>query len=158
MKLYFLRHGLAGERAGWKGDDAARPLTKEGIAKMNKSAATLAKLGLELDLIITSPLVRAYQTAEIVAQQLDMQHKLVKEARLGTEFGPMSLLQILADHPGANGLMLVGHEPGMSETVRYLTGGGQVVLEKGGLACVHVADKSLKGELVWLLPPEVLAL
>ncbi len=158
MKLYFLRHGLASDRAEWKGDDFARPLTEEGIAKMKKSAATIAKLELDLDLILTSPLVRAYQTAEIVAKQLNMADQLVKEERLGTDFGAKVLVEIMADHPKADGLMLVGHEPGMSNAVSYLMGGGQVVMKKGGLACVELSDKSVKGELAWLLPPKVLAL
>ena len=158
MRLYFLRHGLAGEQNEWKGDDFARPLTEEGIAKMKKSAATLAKLDLDLDLILTSPLVRAYQTAEIIAKQLDRLDKLVKDERLGVNFGAKFLIEILADHPKANGLMLVGHEPGMSDAASYLIGGGQIVMKKGGLACVELPDKSVKGELVWLLPPKVLAL
>jgi phosphohistidine phosphatase len=159
MKLYFLRHGLAGNRDEWESDDSARPLTEEGIAKMKKSAATIAKLGLDLDLILASPLVRALQTAEIVAKQLNLQDKLVKDERLGADFSARFLVGIIAEHPNANGLMLVGHEPGMSDAVSHLTGGGRVVMKKGSLACVELPDpKSEKGELVWLLPPRVLAL
>ena len=58
MKLFFLRHGLAGDRSEWKGNDATRPLTDNGVEKMQRTAATLAQLDLELDAIITSPLVR----------------------------------------------------------------------------------------------------
>ncbi len=72
MKLYFLRHGLAGERSEWKGNDFDRPLTEDGKTKMAVEAATIAKLNLGLDAILTSPLVRAYQTAEIVAQKLKL--------------------------------------------------------------------------------------
>ena len=159
MRLYFLRHGLAGDSREWKGDDFARPLTEEGIVKMKRTAETCAKLELDLHLILTSPLVRAYQTAEIVARQLKMQDKLVKDERLGSRFGIKFLAEILAEHSKADSLMLVGHEPGMSDTVSHLIGGGRVVFKKGALACVELSDaKSLKGELVWLLPPKVLVL
>ncbi len=159
MKIYFLRHGLAGDRSEWKGDDFARPLTEEGIAKMQRTAATFAKLELDLDRILTSPLVRAYQTAEIVAKQFKMMDKLVKDERLGGNFGIKFIAEILAEYSPVDALMLVGHEPGMSETVSHLIGGGRVVFKKGSLACVELSDnKSLYGELVWLIPPKVLTL
>lgn len=159
MKLYFLRHGLAGDSSEWKGADFARPLTEEGIAKMKRSADTLAQMELDLQLILTSPLVRAYQTAEIVARQFKMLDKLVKDERLGSGFGIKYLAEILAEHSNVVSLMLVGHEPGISETVSHLIGGGRVVIKKGALAYVELSDaKALKGELVWLIPPKVMAL
>lgn len=159
MKLYFLRHGLAGDSRDWKGDDFARPLTEEGIAKMKRTAETCAKLELELQLILTSPLIRAYQTAEIIARQLKMQDKLVEDERLGSQFGIKFLAEILAEHSKADSLMLVGHEPAMSETVSHLVGGGRIDFKKGTLAYVQLDNaKSLHGELVWLIPPKVLAL
>ena len=159
MKLYFLRHGLAGESGEWKGSDFARPLTEEGIAKMKRTAETIARMELDLRLILTSPLVRAYQTAEIVAKQCKMLDKLVKDERLGSGFGIKYLAEILAEQSKTDSLMLVGHEPGMSETVSSLIGGGRIVFKKGALAYVELSDaKSLKGELVWLIPPKVSAL
>ena len=156
MKLYFLRHGLAGERSEWKGDDAARPLTDAGIEKMKRIAATLSQLNLGLDAIITSPLARARQTAEIVAQELDL--KLIEDTRLAPGFNDEQLRAILLDHPGAETVMLVGHEPDFSETINALIGGGRIVCKKGGLALVDLANvQSRKGELVWLIPPKVLA-
>jgi phosphohistidine phosphatase len=159
MKLYFLRHGLAGDSREWKGDDFARPLTEEGIAKMKRTAETCAKMELDPQLILTSPLIRAYQTAEIIAKRLKLQDKLVEDERLGSQFGIKFLAEILAGHSKADSLMLVGHEPGMSETVSQLIGGGRIDFKKGALACVQLDDaKSLRGALVWLIPPKVLAL
>jgi phosphohistidine phosphatase len=159
MKLYFLRHGSAGQRGEWTGNDFDRPLTEEGKERMARQAATLAKLGLNLDLIITSPLIRAYQTAEIVAQRLNMAEELVQDEGLAPGFGPDQLAKILQAHPDANALMLVGHEPDFSETISHLIGGGRVIVKKGGLACVDMPDPaSLQGDLVWLIPPSVLAL
>ena len=158
MKLFFLRHGLAGDRSEWKGNDATRPLTDNGVEKMQRTAATLAQLDLELDAIITSPLVRARQTAEIVAQQLGLDSKLVEDARLAPGFDVKQLHAVLLDHPDANALMFVGHEPDFSATISALVGGGRIVCKKGGLALVKLPNSdSRHGELVWLVPPHVLA-
>lgn len=153
MKLYFLRHGLAGEPSEWRGNDFDRPLTDEGKERMTRQAATIATLDLELDAVLTSPLMRAYQTAEIVARQLNRLDKLMKDERLGPGFNTQQLAKILAAHPKANALMLVGHEPGLSETIGDLIGGGRVVCKKGSLIRVDVNAETLRGELVWSLPP-----
>ena len=159
MKLYFLRHGIAGDRGEWKGDDYDRPLTEEGKERMDREARTMAKMGLAPDAIITSPLVRAYQTAEIVARALKCDDRLVKDDRLGPGFGASELAGILETQPNAAELMLVGHEPDMSETVSRLIGGGRVTCKKGSLACVQLEPPaSLKGELLWLYTAKVLAL
>ncbi len=159
MKLYFLRHGLAVERTEWKGEDATLPLSDEGKKRMVRSAASMARLGLKLDAILTSPLTRAQQTAAIVAEALHAKDKLVSESRLGTGFNKNHLAKILLEHAGSDALMLVGHEPSFSETISALIGGGRVVCKKGGLACVSLDDKDpLKGELLWLIPPRLLAL
>jgi phosphohistidine phosphatase len=158
MKLFFLRHGLAGDRSEWQGNDAARPLTDEGVEKMQRTAATLAQLDFGLDAIITSPLVRARQTAEIVAQKLDLDSKLAEDARLALGFNVEQLRAVLHDHVDANALMFVGHEPDFSETISALVGGGRIVCKKGGLALVKLSSAHARhGELIWLLPPRVLA-
>ena len=158
MKLFFLRHGLAGDRSEWKGNDASRPLTDEGVKKMKRAAATLDELDLKLDVIITSPLVRARQTAEIAAQKLNLNSKLVKDQRLAPGFNVDHLRAVLLNHPGVNAVMLIGHEPDFSETISALVGGGRIVCKKGGLALVELPDaNSRHGELVWLMPPKVLA-
>lgn len=157
MKLYFLRHGLAADRETWAGDDFDRPLTDEGKERMAREAATLAKLNLNPDLILTSPLVRAYQTAEIAAQHLNLTDKLATDERLSPGFGTNELAKILTAYPEAKALMLVGHEPDLSQVIGDLIGGGRVICKKGSLACVELSNKSLRGELAWLIPPSVLA-
>ena len=158
MKLYFLRHGLAGSRSEWKGDDAKRPLTKKGMQRMKRSAAMIARLGLDLDAILTSPLARARQTAMIAAEALDAGVKVITDRRLDPYFDREQLAAILRDHLSAKALMLVGHEPSFSETIGKLIGGGRVVCKKGGLACVELEDlTNLHGELLWLIPPRLLA-
>lgn len=158
LKLYFLRHGQAGSRHEWRGDDSQRPLTVEGKQSMQREAAAISKLKVPLDVILSSPLVRACQTAEIVAKALGSAARLVTDGRLAPGFGPKQLAAIVTEHRSARGLMLVGHEPDFSETISQVTGGGRLTMKKGALAHVDVEPATLKGTLVWLLPPKVLAL
>ena len=79
-ELYLVRHGLAEERGDAWPDDTKRPLTDEGISRMRKGARGLARLGLSVEVVLTSPLVRARQTAEILAAALDPRPSLVKTA------------------------------------------------------------------------------
>jgi phosphohistidine phosphatase len=159
LSLYFLRHGQAGNRTDWHGDDSKRPLTVDGTHRMEREAAAIRKLKLSLDLIITSPLVRAYQTAEIVARALGAPGKLITDDRLGLGFGSKQLAEIVAEHRKAKGMMLVGHEPDFSETISQVTGGGRLMMKKGALAYLEIEDPaSLEGVLVWLIPPKSLAL
>ena len=159
LKLYFLRHGEADNRQDWHGDDSERPLTAGGKKRMKREAAGMRKLKLPLDIIISSPLVRALQTAEIVAKAHGSTARLVTDGRLRPGFGPKHLAALVAEHRDARGLMLVGHEPDFSETISRVTGGGRLVMKKGALAYVEVEDRdSVKGSLVWLAPPKVLEL
>lgn len=158
MILYFLRHGLAGDKTKWQSDDSLRPLTQEGSASMIRTAETIAGMKFDLDIIISSPLVRAYQTAEIVARRLAMVDKLVKDERLSPGAGFPGLTGILEDHFGNDAIMLVGHEPDFSGMLTTLIGGGKLVLQKGGLARVDLTgNEPLSGKLIWLLPRELLA-
>ncbi len=158
MIIYFLRHGLAGDPEQWQGDDSERPLTKKGKKHMQESANTFNWLSVNPDFIITSPLVRALQTAEITAKELGYKKQdLVVDERLSPGFNLEKLTEIIQEHPDANSLMVVGHEPDFSSTISALIGGGNVVIKKGGLARVDLEQTSPpKGALTWLLPPKVL--
>jgi phosphohistidine phosphatase len=128
------------------------------MAQMAREAKTIARLKLEVDLILTSPLARAHQTADIVAGALGMRDCLVADRRLAPGFGVGALLEMVREHPGLSAIIVVGHEPDFSETISALIGGGRVVCKKGSLARVDLpADGSLNGELVWLVPPGILA-
>ena len=158
MKIFFLRHGEAGDRATWKGDDFERPLTEDGVLRMKREAKAIKALDLEIEAIVTSPLVRAKQTAEIVAKALKLKDRLIEDPDLGLDFSSMLLDRILRKHPVVNAIMLVGHDPSMSRTIADLVGDARIVLKKGGLACVEIADpRTLRGQLSWLVPPKVLA-
>ena len=158
MRLYFLRHGRA-DRSAWNGADFNRPLTPRGIEITEASADIMNKLNLGLDLILTSPLVRAHQTAEIAAAGLNMTDRLVVDERISPGFNRADVLMILEDHPEAEAIMFVGHEPDFSSTIESIIGGGAVICKKGSLARVDLTGAgALSGELVWLIPPKALAL
>jgi phosphohistidine phosphatase len=158
MRLYFLRHGNAASRQEWSGDDALRPLTEKGMRTLDGVAAFLADQRLGIDLVVTSPLVRASQTAQLVAKRLGLADRLETDERLASGFGPAALGELVRSHADLGALMLVGHEPDFSNTIGALIGRGRVVCKKAGLACVNVLDiATMEGELEWLLPARLLS-
>jgi phosphohistidine phosphatase len=158
MNLYFFRHALA-DHPNWSGPDTDRPLNEKGIRRTTRSAQTIQKLGLGLELILSSPLARARQTAELIIAKSNLDIPLEIETRLAPGFNLDDLAAILEDHPANNAIMLVGHEPDFSTVISDLTGGSRLVMKKGGLARVDVLDHSPpRGELVWLIPPKMLDL
>ena len=149
MKLYFLRHGEA-DWPDWKRSDDERPLTKRGKKEMRDVAKFVADLKVRPDLIITSPLPRASQTAEIAADYLKA--KLRKDELLAPGFGIDQLRTVLKRHR-AKTLMLVGHEPDFTNIISELTG-ASLKLSKAGVALVDVDPESEAGKLLWLFPPK----
>jgi phosphohistidine phosphatase len=158
MKLYFLRHGIAVEPSEWIGRDFERPLTRDGIARMEREARAIAELSLGLDAIVSSPLQRARQTAEIVASRLKLQDALVLDDRLAGGFDVNGCAAIMAGHAEARALMLVGHEPAFSATAGRLAGDASLEIKKGALAGIELSGPSAThGTLFCLIPPKILA-
>jgi phosphohistidine phosphatase len=157
VNCYFLRHGIAVEPDKWAGRDFDRPLTREGIERMEREAFAIADLSLELDAIVTSPLLRARHTAEIVADRLKLRDELVEDKRLADGFDARRLSEILAEHDKAEAIMLVGHEPTMSATIGRVIGDASIELKKAALAGFALSDASAPhGTLICLIPPKVL--
>jgi len=160
MNLYLLRHGLAAEGVEFDyAHDAGRQLTPKGEKQLRTAAAALGALGLSFDVILSSPLVRARQTAEIIAAEL----KLKKRLALADELKPGGAIKKLVQKisrlkPGPENILLVGHEPDFSELISlFVTGqaGGGFALKKGGLAKLEI-EKLRAGKcaaLAWLLTP-----
>lgn len=149
MRFYLLRHGIAVDGT----PDAERELTKEGISNTRQMAARLKSLGVKLDHLYSSPLVRARQTAEIVGEALGVTVEIRKE--VGPGFSIASLETLIRDLDRDNTVMFVGHEPDFSTTITSLSG-GRVIMKKGGLARIDViSDQPLLGELVWLIAPKI---
>ena len=150
MLIYFLRHGEA-DWPDWKKPDDERPLTEKGKKEMHEVGAFLANLSVKPDVVLTSPLPRASQTAEIAARYIDA--KCVEEKLLEPGFGRSELKKIVKKR-GGDSVMLVGHEPDFSKTVCKLTG-GRVKLAKAGVALVEVDADLGCGKLLWLVPPKI---
>jgi phosphohistidine phosphatase len=158
MELYFLRHGPAGARAAWDGEDADRPLTDKGRELTQQVARRLAATGLTVDAVVTSPYVRALQTAEIVAEALGVATPLEQEELLRPGFDLEGLGKVLRRHGDVQRLMLVGHESDFSSAIGQLVGAADLVLRKSGIAMVELPDPTvLRGTLRWLVPPTLLA-
>ena len=165
MNLYFLRHGLAVERGEFDyANDAARPLTPKGKKQLRAAAAALGAMGLGFDVILSSPLVRARQTAEIIAAELGSKNRpgLADELKPGGTAKKL-VQKIRGLKPAPANLLLVGHEPDFSELIsRFVTGraGGGFALKKGGLAKLEIV-RLRDGKcavLAWLLTPAQLKL
>lgn len=123
--IYLLRHGDA--EAG-EGDDAARRLTAKGEGQARAAGLALAALGAGIDACLTSPKVRAAETARLACEALGLEPETATELR-GGRFDALALAA------GRGDVLLVGHEPDFSEEVARLTG-ANVKLKKGGLAVV----------------------
>jgi phosphohistidine phosphatase len=132
VRLYLLRHGPAGLRSAWTGDDSARPLTTEGARRMKRIAARLAAEGVIPELIVSSPYERALRTAKIVAKALGLRDLLLVEPTLAPGAGPAEVIALLEAHRDAASVMLVGHEPDFSEVTAAMCG-ARIKLQKGGL-------------------------
>lgn len=152
MILYFLRHAEA-----HPGDDGR--LTDAGVAAVRAAVAAWRGLNLRPEVVISSPLPRAVQTAELVAQALPLAAAPVIDARLAPGAAWAAMAQGLAAHGASRSALLVGHEPDLSTAVQLLTGAASVRMRKGGLACVEFygVPEAGTGELAWLLDPDLYA-
>lgn len=153
MKLYFVRHAAAIER-GEQVVDEHRYLTLRGRESFRLTAKKMAKKGIMPDAIMTSPLVRALQTAEILAEALAFKGKLVVSSELAPRFDPTKLRRILASFKGAHGLVLVGHEPDLGEVVGTLLKLGRPLpLKKGMVVCLKIpaTKQNAQASLKWTL-------
>lgn len=161
MNLYLLRHGIAVERgARHYGSDADRPLTNKGRRKLRRATAAMRAMDLSFDVILSSPLVRARQTAELVATALHCRHRLELTDLLAPGASATGLLRRLKQLKPQN-VLLVGHEPDLSALVsRLLTGGGSlaITLKKGGLCrlSIELLRAGPCASLDWLVTPSQL--
>ena len=150
MDLYFLRHGEA-DWPDWKKSDDERPLTKYGKKEMHEVAKFLKRVKARPDLIVTSPLPRASQTAEIAAEHLKVKYQ--EDKLIAPGFGRQELERVLKKYP-AESLMVVGHEPDFTHTISQFTG-ASLKLSKAGVALVELDRSWRNGRLLWLFPPKI---
>ena len=150
MKICFLRHGEA-DWPNWDKPDDERPLTDRGRREMRRVAKFLDRLEFSVDAILTSPLPRSSQTAEIVAERLCIGMQI--EPKLVHGFSLERLRQMVGKVEGES-VMVVGHEPEFSAVIEELTG-GDIKISKAGIALVDANRGCTSGKLLWLFPPKV---
>jgi len=148
MRLYFLRHGAA-DWPDWTKPDEERPLTKAGRKEVHQVGEFLATFKVRPDVILTSPLPRAAQTADIAAEHFKVRAR--EEKLLAPGFQIEDLTRLLRKYPQQI-LMLVGHEPDFTSVIKALTG-ANLKLSKAGVALLDLNLQ--KGKLLWLFPPKV---
>lgn len=158
MDLVVIRHGVAVEREQWSGDDDLRPLTDDGVSKMRKGAQGIRTLVDGLDVLAASPLVRAQQTAQIVARALENRPDVETIGALSPGQDPEPLLGWLEHYRDKDVVAVVGHEPHLSTAASWLVSGRRqplLELKKGGACLVRFEDAIEAGaaRLIWLLTP-----
>ena len=153
LRVTVIRHGHAGEAPR----DADRALTGKGRRVVRAVGDALAELDTSFDVIVSSPLVRAVQTAEIISERLRFEHDLVVDPVFVPEGHPEQVLNFVAGLLDSGNIALVGHEPLCSATVGYMTGQGFRGLRKGEAVRVRMPEgPRARGQLRWSLDPTTL--
>lgn len=154
MILYFLRHGKAGSPR--PKNDEARELTKSGMAALRAGAPLWQRLRAHPNVVLSSPLVRALQTAQLFCEGTGAGEPVTDE-RLAPGAKWEDLALAMAEHPGGQSVIFVGHEPDLSAAIELLTGATSVRMRNGGLACIEFPDapEPGAGEIAWLLDPDL---
>lgn|SRR5919198_903508 len=166
MNVYLMRHGtaVAVDDPGIN-SDSERPLSPKGVKRLRRAARGLARLNIAFSSILTSPVLRARQTAEIVARSLGMEAKLEEVSGLAPESSVDHLMLGVTRFHDQEDVLLVGHEPLLSDTVSFLLlgkskPGVNMRFRKGGLCCIQIDDLPPKkpGLLQWHLTAKQLRL
>lgn len=158
-QLYLIRHGVAEDRGDAWPDDAKRPLTSNGANRLRKSARGLARLGVSLDVVLTSPFVRTRQTSDIVASAFESRPPVVVVEALAPGGTFSSLVSEIEKQSRRPSMALVGHEPGIGEIAAQLAGLRHGLEFKKGAVCrIDIDDlpPAGPGDLRWMLTPKIL--
>jgi len=158
-ELYLIRHGIAAERGDAWPDDTKRPLTDAGVKRLRRMTAGLVELGVTFDIVLSSPLVRAMQTAEILAAGLQPHPVVVASDALSPGGAYAAVLEDLGRHARRRRIALVGHEPGLGALAARLMGARQALeFKKGAVARIDFATlpPTGAGSLRWFATPRML--
>jgi phosphohistidine phosphatase len=157
MTLYFLRHASAGQHKVLPKQDEKRPIDKAGEQQCHDVGRALAALDVSVDVMISSPLTRAVQTAELVAKELGYNSKIITNEAMRPEAAYDQFLDLLQQYAGSKAIMVVGHNPSITEfLLRLVTGSDHsecMDLKKGAVAKVEVQEGN--GVLNWLFTPKM---
>ena len=158
-ELYLVRHAIAAERGDDWPDDNKRPLTERGISRFKESVGGLKGLDASIDEIFTSPLVRAKQTADLLAAGIDGRPTVKVLDVLSPGHASAIVMAHLAKAARHRRLALVGHEPDLGELAAHLIGARRPLpFKKGGICRIDIAGLSSKaaGTLAWFVTPKIL--
>ena len=155
MIVYLLRHGDAGDPRPV--NDDARELTDKGRKRLRNAASLWRRLRVNPDLVVSSPLPRALQTAELLIEGLGLAQDAVVDDRLRPGAGWHDFEAAHADHGAPNRVAFVGHDPDLSDALADLSGARSIGLRKGGIACLEFEGepRAGAGHLRWLLDPDL---
>jgi phosphohistidine phosphatase len=160
LELYLIRHAIAAERGPKYPDDRKRPLTPDGIKRFKEGVRGLVAVGVELDVILTSPLTRAEETATLLSSGLKKRVPVETIDVLAPGGKFQALVEAVKKQAKRHRrIALVGHEPDLGEMAgRWLGARGHVEFRKGAICALDVdsATPGGPGTLRWLLPPRVL--
>jgi phosphohistidine phosphatase len=150
-----VRHAHAGDPESWDGPDELRPLTRKGRRQAERLGAFLVRAGIRPDRIISSPKIRALQTAETIGHALGIDVDVDQRLSSGCSMGR---LDGLIGDSGARAPMVVGHDPDFSMLLSELLGSGPQEMRKGAFATIDVRRplRAGTGVLRWLVPPDLL--
>ena len=154
-----MRHAIAAERGDDWPDDDKRPLTEKGIARFKDGLEGLKWLDVGLDEIFTSPLVRAKQTADLLAAGIAGKAPVKLLAALAPGTTPQEVMAQLARTARRRRIALVGHEPGLGELAAHLLGAKRPMeFRKGGVCRIDLQGltENRPGSLVWFVTPKML--
>lgn len=158
MDLFILRHGDAGRHSMMSRDDSKRSLTLGGKREIEEITKGLESLGVEIDYIFTSPLLRSKQTAEIVFNHIKCKNQINELEELKPEGNRLQLYEKLSTLKQNSSVLIVGHEPYLSELIGDAISGrsSRIDLKKGGLARIRTISllPKIQGELRWLMTPK----
>ena len=166
MNLYLLRHGVAAAKDDPAFEsDSERWLTKKGIKKFRKAARGIERLGVSFDANLSSPLIRARQTADLLAEVLGQESCVDELPALAPDSSPEQLLAELSSVEGKEHVILVGHEPALGKLAAFLVNGKNnsdsvIPLKKGGICRIEIEalPPTRPGQMHWLLTPKQLRL
>jgi phosphohistidine phosphatase len=158
MELYLLRHGIAEDHAA-SGHDADRALTDDGRKKLRHVLARARKASVTPTLILSSPLKRAFETAEIAAKELGYSSEIAITNALTPDSSPHRVWTEIRAHRDEPALLLAGHEPLFSATVASMLGSSRSMVEFKKAALVRIDFDSLgpepRGVLQWMITPKL---
>jgi len=158
-ELYLVRHAIAATRGEEWPDDDKRPLTARGVARFKEAVDGLRTLEAGVDEIFTSPLVRAKQTADLLAAGVPGKPSVKILDALAPGHDPTSVMAQLAKHARRRRIALVGHEPALGELAAHLIGAGRALpFKKGGICRIDVESLTSRrpGALTWFVQPKLL--